>query len=128
MKQQGYLLLGWICVGLGVIGFFLPVMPTTVFILSAAWAFARASPRLHLWLREHPHFGPSLSSWEDHRAMPRRAKRLALLMLGVSYLITATLLGPLAPGAIIAGLCIVGVAVFIMRIPLLNEDRASAQG
>ncbi|MFT5174983.1 MAG: uncharacterized membrane protein YbaN (DUF454 family) [Gammaproteobacteria bacterium] len=125
MKQQSYLLLGWIFVGLGAVGVFLPVMPTTVFILIAAWAFARSSPRLHRWLREHPHFGHSLRSWEDHRAMPRSAKRIALLMLGVSYLTTATLLGPLAPGAMIAGVCIVGVVVFIMRIPILNEDGAN---
>ena len=121
MKEQSYLILGWICVGLGAIGLFLPVMPTTVFILIAAWAFAQSSPRLHLWLREHPRFGSSLRSWEDHRAMPRRAKRVALLMLGVSYLITATLLGPLSPGAIIAGICILAVAVFIVRIPV-RED------
>jgi len=123
MKQQSYLLLGWVCVALGAIGLILPVMPTTVFILIAAWAFARSSPRLHLWLREHPRFGFSLRSWEDHRAMPRRAKRIALLMLVVSYSITAALLGPLDPGAIFAGLCIVGVAVFIIRIPCLEETR-----
>ena len=123
MKQQSYLLLGWMCVGLGAIGLVLPVMPTTVFILIAAWAFARSSPRLHLWLREHPHFGSSLCSWEDHRAMPRRAKRVALLMLGVSYLITAMLLGPLAPGALIAGVCMAAVAVFIVRIPNLEDVR-----
>jgi len=124
MKRQSYLLLGWFCVALGGIGLFLPVMPTTIFILIAAWAFAQSSPRLHSWLRDHRHFGESLRSWEDHRAMPRRAKRIALLMLAVSYLITATWLGPIAPGAIIAGVCIAAVAVFIARIPLL-EDRDS---
>jgi uncharacterized membrane protein YbaN (DUF454 family) len=125
MKQQSYLCLGWICVALGAIGLFLPVMPTTVFILIAAWAFARSSPRLHCWLREHPRFGHSLRSWEDHRAMPRRAKRIALLMLSASYLVTAALLGPLAPAAIFAGLCIVIVTVFIMRIPIIDEDIAT---
>ena len=123
MKQQSYLLLGWTCVGLGAIGLLLPVMPTTVFILIAAWAFARSSPRLHLWLREHPRFGYSLRSWEDHRAMPRRAKRAALLLLGASYLITVMLLGALAPGAIVTGICIVAVAVFIMRIPIIEDAR-----
>ena len=127
MKRQSYLLLGWTCVALGAIGLLLPVMPTTVFVLIAAWAFARSSPRLHLWLREHPHFGSSLRSWEDHRAMPRRAKWAALLMLGVSYLITASLLGPFAPGAIIAGLCIVAVAIFIIRIPVVEDAPTPTQ-
>jgi uncharacterized membrane protein YbaN (DUF454 family) len=121
MKRQSYLLLGSLCVVLGGIGLLLPVMPTTIFILIAAWSFARSSPRLHSWLRDHPHFGESLRGWEDHRAMPRRAKRIALLMLVVSYLLTATWLGPLAPGAIIAGVCIAAVAVFIARIPVLED-------
>ena len=125
MKRQSYLLLGWLCVGLGVIGVFLPIMPTTVFILIAAWAFARSSPRLHGWLRGHPTFGPSLRSWEDHRAMPRRAKRIALLMLGVSYLITTVLLGPFTAGAIVAGICIIAVAIFIARIPNLEDASPS---
>lgn len=121
MKRQSYLVLGWLCVALGGIGLVLPVMPTTVFILIAAWAFAQSSPRLHAWLRDHRHFGESLRSWEDHRTMPRRAKRIALLMLAASYLVTATWLGPFAPGAMIAGVCIVAVAVFIARIPVLED-------
>lgn len=105
------------CVGLGLVGVFLPLMPTTVFVLIAAWSFARSSPALHRWLREHPRFGESLRAWETHRGMPRRAKRLALLMLAVSYATTAWLLGPLTLGALIAGTCIVGVAIFIARLP-----------
>ena len=113
--------LGWICLGLGVLGVFLPVMPTTVFILVAAWAFARSSPALHQWLREHPRFGHSLIAWEEHRAMPRRAKRIALAMLLVSYGITAWVLGPLAVGSIVAGACIAAVAVYIARLPVLPD-------
>ena len=122
MKQSGYLLLGWFCLGLGAIGLFLPVMPTTIFVLVAAWAFARSSPRLHLWLREHQHFGESLRHWEDHRAMPRKAKRIALLMLVVSYAVTAYLLGPFSIGAIVTGVCIIGVIIFIARIPVLQRE------
>ena len=126
MRRQGYLVLGWVGVGLGVLGLFLPVMPTTVFILIAAWAFARSSPRLHQWLRGHPQFGEALLAWEDHRAMPRRAKRLALVMLAVSYTITAFWLGPLAPGSIVAGLCIAAVAIFIVRLPVAEGSGLDA--
>ena len=108
------------------VGVFLPVLPTTVFILVAAWAFARSSPELHQWLRRHPRFGELLIAWEEHRAMPRRAKRAALLMLAASYALTAWLLGPLATASIIAGVCIAGVAIYIVRLPVLADDAQAA--
>jgi uncharacterized membrane protein YbaN (DUF454 family) len=125
MRRHGYMVLGWVSLGLGFTGLFLPVMPTTVFVLVAAWAFARSSPRLHRWLREHPRFGESLIAWEEHRAMPRRAKRVALAMLTLSWGITAWVLGPLAVGSVIAGVCIAAVAVYILRLPVLPEDTGS---
>ncbi len=57
--------------------------------------------------------------------MPRRAKRIAWATLGVSYLFTATLLGPFSWGAIIGGVCIAGVAIYIAHIPVL-ENKTSA--
>jgi uncharacterized membrane protein YbaN (DUF454 family) len=124
-KRHAFLFLGWIAVALGVIGAFLPLMPTTVFLLVAAWAFAKSSPRLHQWLREHPRHGHLIRAWEEHHAMPRRAKRIAWATLAVSYLFTATLLGPFSWGAIIGGICIAGVAIYIAHLPVL-ENKTSA--
>lgn len=115
-----YLALGFSCIALGVIGAFVPLMPTTVFLLIAAWAFARSSPRWHRWLREHARFGEAVRHWEDHHAMPRRAKRVALIMLVVSYAVTATIFGPLSWAAVIGGLCIAGVALYIVHIPVIG--------
>ena len=124
--QRTYWLLGWLCVGLGLIGAFLPLMPTTIFLLIAAWAFSKSSPRWHTWLREHPRFGETICAWEEHHAMPRRAKRIAWATLGVSYLFTATVLGPFSWGAIIGGICIAGVAIYIAHIPVLeNKTKVS---
>ena len=121
MRRHGYLALGWTALALGALGLFLPLLPTTVFVLVAAWAFARSSPRLHQWLREHPRFGETLVAWEQHRAIPRRARRIALVALATSYAITATLLGPLSVGALVALVCIVGVAVYLLRLPEMPE-------
>jgi uncharacterized membrane protein YbaN (DUF454 family) len=96
-----------------------------VFILVAAWAFARSSPRLHQWLRGHRHFGEPLVAWERHRAIPRRARRVALAMLALSYAITVAVLGPLAPASIVAGVCIAAVAIFILRLPVLSGQSRS---
>jgi len=110
-----YLALGWLAMTVGMIGVFVPLLPTTVFLLIAAWAFSRSSERWHRWLREHVRFGSLVRDWEEHHAMPRRAKRIALLALAASYALTAFLFGPFSWAAIIGGLCIAGVAIYWRR-------------
>ena len=80
-----YLALGWFFVSVGIIGVFLPVLPTTPFILVAAACFARGSPAAERWLMEHPVFGPSLVDWRERGAIRRRAKVLAIVMMAISF-------------------------------------------
>lgn len=122
-KKPLYLLLGWCCVGVGLVGAVLPLLPTTVFLLIAAWAFARSDPRWHTWLRNHARFGEAIRAWEEHHAMPRRAKRIAFLALALSYLLTALVFGPLSWAAVIGGLCIAAVALYLAHIPVLQQGR-----
>lgn len=78
----------WVCGGvsllLGIIGAFLPVLPTVPFILLTAACWGRASPRFHAWLHRHPYFEPMVRNWEQRRAIPRRAKYLAWSMMTLS--------------------------------------------
>ncbi len=76
------------CVMLGIVGAFLPVLPTTPFLLIAAWAGSRGWPQLEAWLVAHPRWGPPIMRWRDHRAVPRSAKWGA----SASMLISAALL------------------------------------
>ena len=76
-------------VALGVIGIFLPVMPTTIFLLLAAACFVRSSDRLHRWLRGHRVLGPYLLAVEGKSGMPRRAKITTLVVLWASILSSA---------------------------------------
>ncbi|EIM25250.1 YbaN family protein [Microvirga lotononidis] len=80
-----FLSLGYASLALGIIGIFLPVLPTTPFVLLAVWCFARSNPALAERLYSHPRFGPLLTTWRDQRAIPRHAKIYALTTLALSY-------------------------------------------
>ncbi|ACI93659.1 membrane protein [Afipia carboxidovorans OM5] len=84
--RRVYLVLGLICVALGFIGVFLPVLPTTPFLILAAACFARSSPRLENWLLSHPRFGPMLRDWRERGAIPRKAKLMALAGTSIGFL------------------------------------------
>lgn len=84
------------CLALGVLGVFLPVLPTTPFLLVAAWAAGRGWPQFEAWLLAHPRFGPPIRRWRDHRAVPRSAKWGASLTMLASAALLAASSAPLA--------------------------------
>lgn len=116
--------LGAAFLALGVVGIFLPLLPTTPFLLLAAACFSRASRRLHRWLLNHAVFGPIVLEWREHRAMPYRAKQTALLLLAVSM--SASILFLLADWraqlAMAAGGLMLGFLLW--RIPSRNAPGA----
>lgn len=77
LKTLLWRMLALTCLLLGVIGAFLPVMPTVPFVLLAAWAASRGWPRLEAWLLDHRTFGPHIHDWRRHRAVSRQAKWFA---------------------------------------------------
>ena len=88
--RAGLLAFGWLNIGLGVLGTVLPVMPATVFLLIALWAFSRSSLRFHRWLFDHPTLGRTIREWHGHRVIPVHAKFMAAGMM-TSSLIYVTL-------------------------------------
>jgi uncharacterized protein len=119
----GYLALGCVFVGLGVVGAFLPVMPTTVFLIGALWAFSLSSKRLETWLLEHPRFGPRLVAWRAHRVIPLRVKVFAWSSMAVSLAIMLIVRAPWWAVASAAALMLVGV-IYIARCPSVVKEES----
>ena len=92
-KRLAWLCLGGLCVILGAIGVVVPLLPTTIFMIIAAYAFARSSPRLHHWLITHRVFGTLITDWNEHGVISVRAKWMSslsmLLIIGLSVFFKA---------------------------------------
>lgn len=114
----GWLLLGLCCVVLGVIGAFIPLMPTTIFLILAAGCFTHGSPRLEAWLLNHPRHGPALRAWRTERAISRRGKQAACIGMTIGYILFWLLSRPgLLTGAGVAAV-LIGCAAWIITRPL----------
>lgn len=111
-----YLVLGLLFVALGFAGAFLPVLPTTPFLILAAACFARSSPRLENWLLSHPRFGSLLKAWRERGAIPARAKLLALMGMGFGFVLfwMASAPGPLLMASV-GALMLVGLVYVFTR-------------
>lgn len=112
---------------LGVIGIFLPVLPTVPFILLSAWAAARSSPRLLAWLESHTAFGPMLTEWRRGGVVRRRAKWAATGVMGASAAIMLVVV-PTRWVALLAIGCMACVLAWLWRRPEQFSDEAAPPG
>ena len=108
--------LGWVSVGLGVVGIVLPLLPTVPFLLLASFCFARSSQRVHDWLLTHPRFGPPIADWRANGAIRRPVKRLAMVSILASFAIPLSLGAAAWVLAVQAG-ALTAVAAFILTRP-----------
>ena len=109
--------LGFFFVALGFIGAFVPVMPSTVFFIIAAWCFSRGSERWLQWLLALPTVGPLVRDYREGKGMPARAKLIAVSMLSVAVLLSAWRLQTVYGRIGVIALGAVGAWFILARVP-----------
>ncbi len=108
---------GVFCVGLAILGAILPILPTTVFLIMATACFAKSSPRMQRKLLNNKTFGPLIHEWQQHRSIPRKAKRIALLTILLSVVWSGYLLQDAMLIALVI-LLVTGPFIFLWRMPV----------
>ena len=112
--------IGWISVALGIIGIFLPVLPTTPFLLLAAACFVRSSRRVYIWLVTHPRLGPWIRDYLDGEGIPLKAKAWTIGLMWASILLSCYLV-PLLPARLFMLTSAVLVTLYILRQKTLGR-------
>ena len=118
---KGFLLvIGWLSVVLGVMGIFLPLLPTTPFLLLAAACFVRSSPRFYQWLVQHPKLGRYVLAYLEGTGIPKRAKYLTIAMIFITMSLSIYLVPIIWVRFLLAGIGIC-VSIYILRQPTLQS-------
>lgn len=114
-------LTGCLAIVCGVIGIFLPLLPTTPFLLLASYCFVRSSPRLHQWLLNQKHLGPIIRSFESGAGLPRQIKVRAIAIIWLSLVISMIIVGKWWSYLLLASIGS-GVSIYLLKLP--NADVA----
>ncbi len=109
--------LGWLAVAVGFVGVVIPGLPTTGFMVFAAWCFSKSSPRFERWLLDLPAVGPLIRDYRAGRGMPRRAKTTAIAMIVVAVTLSAFAIGSALVRAIVIVAGLIGVWYVARRVP-----------
>ena len=122
MARYFWLALGIVALGLAILGAALPLLPTTPFLLVAAFAFAQSSERLHTWLVEHPRLGPLIADWQREGAIAHRAKALAILAMIAAFTISVAM--GASETLLLVQAAVLGLAgVFVVTRPAPADDK-----
>lgn len=122
MKRILLIMVGWLCVVLATLGVVLPLLPTTPFLLLAAWCFARSSPRFHHWLLHRSWFGSYLRHWQAHRALPKGAKPKVVALIVTTFAISIYFV-PLLWVRILLVCMMFALLIMMWRLPVVDLEQ-----
>lgn len=115
------ILLGSLSLALGILGIFVPLLPTTPFLLLTATLYFKASPRLYNWLLNQKHLGPYIRNYRENKAIPLRAKIVSLLLMWGTMLYCIFFLIPLWWVKVVLLLVAAGVTYHILSFKTLKK-------
>lgn len=118
---------GWVSILAGVVGIFLPLVPTVPFLLLAAVCFGKSSLRFHSWLIEHNHLGPLIRDYLHGGGIPLRAKRMAIGMVWVSFPASAFLFVKVEWLSILLIAIAAGITLYLLRLPTTPPEKKGAE-
>ena len=117
-KKATLTLLGFVCVAIGIIGIVVPGLPTTVFMIIAAWLFSISNPRFEKWLLGLPKIGPAIENFRNGLGMPRKAKVFAVSSIFIFTSLAAILLiANLLVKILIILVAFFGIWYIVSRVP-----------
>ena len=115
---------GTVALGLGILGIFLPVLPTTPFVLLAAACYARGSKRFYRRLLANRTFGPIIIEWERHRSIPYRTKMAAVVLMSLTLATSIVFFVKPVWLKVALGILGIGLALWMIRLPSRDRPRA----
>ena len=121
---MAYLAAGHVLLALGIVGFILPVMPGVVFLIGAAACYARGSAHFYNWLLANKWLGPPVKSWQEHRAMPIRAKVISIAMVLLGVGVSVFFFVQLPWLRVLLAAIGVGVTILILTIDTYRPSRS----
>lgn len=119
-KRHALTAAGFISLGLGILGIFLPLLPTVPLVLLAAACFARSSPRFHQWILAHPNFGPIIRQYQSGQGIPQRVKVRAIIIIWLSMLLSMYLIAQWWAVLLLStiGVC---VTIYLLKLPTADN-------
>lgn len=121
MKKFFWKCLGFLSLGMAYVGVVTPGIPYSIFVVFAAYCFAKGSPKMHAWLYNHKLFGPFLTNWQTKRVFPVKMKFFMLAMMS-SSLVIMYFTGVKPIGIVSTAIFMALVAVWAWRFPGSTEE------
>jgi len=123
IKKYLWMGLGFLSLGMAYIGVIVPGIPFSIFLVFAAYCFAKSSPRMHAWIYNHKYFGPFLTNWTQKRVFPQKMKYMMIIVMSSSAALLYFSTGNIKATLWSAGFMAL-VAIWAWRSPNTVEEHA----